>query len=227
MNKKIQARFDELEKEMQVVIDSKFTKNQINPFSDRNETFSYVDGKLFKEWSLKVKNLLILCAGEDSMYYNEFKSNIEDIRFDAYFNIFKIIEPIFKAAKNDYENGFLSSMRSLITAEVFDNELEQAQELLNSKYHVAAAVIAGTVLETAIRELCDSQTPPIAHGKLDKMNADLKKAGAYNQHQSKKITALADIRNSAAHGKITEFTHDDVQAMIKDIESFLANHLSD
>lgn len=34
-------------------------------------------------------------------------------------------------------------------------------------------------------------------------------------------TALADIRNNAAHGKPSEFTEDDVKSMIGDIESFL------
>jgi hypothetical protein len=56
----------------------------------------------------------------------------------------------------------------------------------------AAAVIAGTVLETALRQLC-----------LDRMNADLAKAGVYNSLMQKRITALAAIRNRAAHGKPT------------------------
>jgi hypothetical protein len=66
----------------------------------------------------------------------------------------------------------------------------------------AAAVIAGTVLETALRQLC-----------LDRMNADLAKAGVYNSLMQKRITALAAIRNRAAHGKPNEFTRDDVSAM--------------
>jgi len=214
MNKKILARFDELEKEIQVIMNT-------------SGGTDHIDQQLFNEWYLKVRNLLILCTGNDSMYSKEFIIHPSSIVYSTNLKILKGLQPIFKAAKNDYENGFLDSLRSLITAEVFDNELEQAQELLDSKYHVAAAVIAGTVLETALRELCDSQIPPIGNGKLDKMNADLKKAGVYNQLQSKRITALADIRNSAAHGKSTEFNHDDVSLMIRDIENFLASHLSD
>ncbi len=223
MNKKIQARFDELEKDIEKIIESKYVSN--GNFSGGS---TYIDNKMLLEWNSKVKNLIHLCAGQESIYFNDFvEAASRRSSFITNLNIFNDMVPIFKALKNDYENGYLTSMRMLITAEVFDSELEQAQELLDNKYHIAAAVIAGVVLETGLRELCDAQTPQISHGKLDKMNADLKKVGVYNQLQSKRITALADIRNSAAHGKITEFTHDDVQAMIKDIESFLANHLSD
>jgi hypothetical protein len=81
-------------------------------------------------------------------------------------------------------------------------------------------VIAGVVLETAIRRMC--QDHGIDVGKLDKMNADLAKAGIYNSVVQKRIIALAAVRNSAAHGKREEFTKDDVSAMIRDVERFLA-----
>jgi hypothetical protein len=54
------------------------------------------------------------------------------------------------------------------------------------------------------------------------MNADLAKAGAYNSLVQKRITALAAIRNSAAHGRPQDFTKDDVAAMITDVERFAA-----
>lgn len=116
----------------------------------------------------------------------------------------------------------MESARSLIQAEVFEDELAQAQELLGKGYY-AAAVIAGVVLETGIRELCDRHSIP--HGKLDKMNADLAKAGVYNALQQKQITAMAAIRNSAAHGKPEEFKQQDVEDMIRDVGQFLAQHL--
>lgn len=222
MNKKIRDRFDDLEKSIQKILASKYVSD--GAFS---QGYEYVDNELFVEWKSKVKNLLSLCVGENHMYYKEFLKEENTKGMTTNFAIFKRLKSVFNAVKEDYEKGYLTSLRTLVTAEVFDSELEQAQELLDNKYHVAAAVIAGVVLETALRELCDNQNPNIPHGKIDKMNAELKKAGVYNQLQSKKITALADIRNSAAHGKITEFTHDDVQNMIKDIERLLLNHLSE
>jgi hypothetical protein len=58
------------------------------------------------------------------------------------------------------------------------------------------------------------------------MNAELAKAGVYNLLTQKKITALADLRNKAAHGKWTEFTPSDVEQMIAQIRAFMETHFS-
>jgi hypothetical protein len=100
----------------------------------------------------------------------------------------------------------------VVQSEVSDSELEQAEELLAAGYVTAAAVIAGVVLETGLRAMCSDAG--LATDKLDKMNAGLAKAGVYNKLVQKQITTIADIRNSAAHGKTDQFTKDDVTNMI-------------
>jgi hypothetical protein len=139
------------------------------------------------------------------------------------YETFKGLEAVFLAAKEDFEGGLLQSLKHLVQAEVFESELEQAEELLKAGYQVAAAVIAGTVLETGMRQMC------IDHGiepsKLDKMNADLAKAGVYNKLVQKQITALADIRNSAAHGNSDQFGQRDVENMIRDVPPILGSYL--
>jgi hypothetical protein len=57
------------------------------------------------------------------------------------------------------------------------------------------------------------------------MNADLAKAGIYTLLIQKRITALAQIRNDAAHGKPDQFTDADVKGMIADVERFIADYL--
>ena len=110
-------------------------------------------------------------------------------------------------------------------AEAFDSELEQAKSLLDSGYKNAAA-IAGTVLETAIKELCLNNGIALDRKKLTQLNDELAKASVYNKLQQKQITALADIRNNAAHGDYDQFTKEDVERMIDDIKRFLLNHSS-
>src|SRR5690606_35514446 len=134
------------------------------------------------------------------------------------------LKAVFKATIDDFDGGYLSTYKSIVQAEVFDSELEQAYELLKSGYYVSAAVICGVVLETALRELCDQAGIP--HGKMDKMNADLAKAGIYNKIVQKQLTAHASLRNSAAHGNQSEFTKQDVEQMLPAVEQFLAVHLS-
>lgn len=185
----------------------------------------FVDDFKYEQWKIKVKNLLELISGKESIYLKNFcdVDNLKYITGETYPKFIKQYA-LLSAFKDDYEQGYLISLKTLIEADIFDTELEQAKELLSSKYKLAAAVIAGIVLETALRSLCDKSNIP--HGKLTKMNDDLTKAGIYNKFQQKSITALADIRNSAAHGKDSEFTHENVENMIRDIESFLLTYMN-
>lgn len=121
---------------------------------------------------------------------------------------------------------FLISFKQIVQAEVFDSELEQAKSLLQNGYKNAAAVIAGTVLETAIKEICLNNSIELDRKKLTHLNDELAKVGFYNKLQQKQITALADIRNNAAHGDYDQFTQKHVERMIEDIERFLLTYSS-
>jgi hypothetical protein len=182
---------------------------------------TYVDGIALTKWQVNARHLLSMACGRDSEHYTAFEQNQKpEFVGDTNHAILIRQQAIFLAAKDDYEGGYLTKLRDLIQAEVFESELDQAQELFRADYVAAAAVIAGTVLETTLRQMC--QDKGIAIGKLDKMNADLAKAGEYNSLVQKRITALAAIRNSAAHGRPQDFTKDDVSAMIRDIERFVS-----
>jgi uncharacterized protein (UPF0332 family) len=110
----------------------------------------------------------------------------------------------------------------LIEAEVFDDFLEQAEHLLGSSYYQPAVVVIGSVLEDGLRKLCLKHEIPLpAKPMLDTMNADLAKRGVYNKLTQKRVTALADIRNKAAHGEWDEFTKHDVEDMLRSVRQFM------
>lgn len=184
---------------------------------------TYVDSDALLQWSVKVKNLISKVGGEDCEHYKAFVDTEKSSSWCGNFSMFKALKAVFFATKEDYLGGYLSSFKSIVQAEVFDTELEQAKELLNNGYYTAAAVIAGVVLETTLRDMCAESN--IEPSNLNKMNADLAKAGVYNKLVQKQITAHAGVRNSAAHGNSSEFTIDDVTQMITSVESFLALHL--
>ncbi|NTU44687.1 MAG: DUF4145 domain-containing protein [Chlorobiaceae bacterium] len=212
-------RFFELQEQMDALLASqKNTTTVLSP----NPTLN-IDPNLLLEWTVKTKSLLTKACGAESEHYKAFVDNDSLRGYSTHLETLKRLRAIFLAAKEDYEGGYLKTTRSLIQAEVFDSELEQAKELCQKGYKSPSAVVAGVVLETSLRELCDQAG--LSHGKLDKMNSELTKLGKYNSLQQKRITALADIRNSAAHGKSEEFTEKDVLDMIRDIERFLAEHL--
>lgn len=218
MNQKIAERLEKLMEEVNAIEAAK-----VKVSGDFGDGWR-IDHDALLAWRVKAKNIIIQVCGENSQHFIEFtKSEKVSGIGDGQYNALKRTRAVLSAAKDDFEGGYLTSIKSLVQAEVFDSELEQAEELLANGYYVAAAVISGVVLETGLRELCGRNSIP--HGKLDKMNADLAKIGIYNKLQQKRITALADIRNNAAHGKSTEFTAEDVSSMIKEVEKFLAQYL--
>jgi len=218
MNKLFKQRFEKLNLEADKIEKTKEYSSGMYSKGD------FIDNHLLLKWKVQVQDLLLKICGEESQYFRQFQKAEEVVMGMTNYDTFKDLQSVFLAAKEDFEGGYLSSIKTLVQAEVFDSELEQAKELLNTGYLSAAAVIAGVVLETALRELCDRENIP--HGKLDKMNADLAKAGKYNKLMQKRITALADIRNSAAHGNFNQFTQQDVENMMNEVEQFLA-HLTD
>ena len=217
MIQKLSDRFDQLLAELPTIEATiRQRRGEFGDYTEMNE-------ELALTWKVKAKNLLVAACGKESQHYQEFIEAEKLHSFESKSDALKRMKSVLIAAMDDYKGGYLISIKNLIQADVFDSQLEQATELLSSGYKLAAAVIAGVVIETALRDLCVREG--LATGKLDKMNSDLAKAGIYNKLQQKRITALADIRNSAAHGKPDEFTDADVSNMIRDAEQFLSVQL--
>jgi hypothetical protein len=189
--------------------------------------YDYVDASLANQWGVSCLQIIGKVSTKESDYY---------IRFDKQFSLFnsnnnystvKIALGILRAVKDDYENGYLFDTRTLIEAEVFDDFLEQAEQLLEKGYYQPAAVIVGCVLEDGLRKLCDKNSIVIPlKPTIDPMNIKLAKEGIYNKLWQKKITALADLRNKAAHGKWDEFEEKDVEDMIRDVRRFMEDYFS-
>ncbi len=212
-------RFAELNQQMEVALASK--RPEYNEFLGGQ--LIEIESNTLLEWKVKARNLLSKACGPESEHFKEFLKHENPGTYETNLSVLETLKAIFLAAREDYEGGYMRTTRSLVQADVFGSELEQAQELRQAGYKSPAAVVAGIVLETSLRELCDRNG--IAHAKLDKMNADLTKAGVYNAILQKRITALAGIRNAAAHGEPEKFTDQDVDVMIRDVERFIADHL--
>ena len=209
----LKRRFDELLAQLEEI-----EKTKAGEVSDPE----YVDGLMLLGWQVKARNLLSRACGAESEYYKQFQASENNARFKNTYSFMLTLRAVFAAAKEDYEGGYLRTIRSLVHAELFDDELEQARELQASGFKAAAAVVAGVVLETTLRKLCGDMGIPVA--KLDRMNADLAKAGLYDKLVQKRVTVLADIRNKAAHGDTVGFNDDDVNGMITDIERFVSDY---
>jgi hypothetical protein len=140
----IQKRFEELERERLACL---ATKRQGDAGA------SYVDAQFLDKWCTKVRALFRQLSDAGSPLYAESLEKAWQARFVGMTNL-RLLEnasAVFLAAKEDCENGWLTQLSALLRAQVFDDELEQAEELSNQGYAMPAAVIARVVLETALR----------------------------------------------------------------------------
>lgn len=176
------------------------------------------------EWGISCLNLFTRIYGPDSLYASRFgkllgpRTSID--QFEAAFGI-------LRAARDDYAHDMLFDTRVVIAAEVFDDFLEQADHLHSQGYYQAAAVIAGAVLEDGLRKLCDRKgIAQPQNGTINPLNDALAKARIYTKLVQKQVTALADIRNNAAHGKLDQFTAADVADMLRQVRGVMTHHFS-
>ena len=131
-----------------------------------------------------------------------------------------------RALRRDYDAGYLSSVQSLVRAEVFADFLEMAEHLLQQGYKDPCAVLVGGVLEDRLRSLCQGRGIPLQTSdkpkKADSMNNALAAAGVYSKLDQKNVTAWLDLRNKAAHAQYDEYNADQVRSLLAGVREFAA-----
>jgi hypothetical protein len=235
------ARFDSLIADGRNILAS---AEDVPPTSFRNRTtgemvpigggYKKLDLEKFIEWRTKAATLLALVIPNSHVH----RQAVEQLTgLPETYPLLQQAVSLLRGIRDDLEKGFLDDMAGAIEAEIACDYMGQAEHLLaegqRGKFdHVPAAVLAGAVLEKALRKLCDDQQPPIPvttpKGEpktLGPLVDDLKKAGVFNEAKAKQPRAWADIRNLAAHGEFTQFKRTDVEAMLSGINTFLADHL--
>ena len=232
---KIRKRLDELVKLGQEILDtghpgsysppeqSPDWRTRGLPGSNRQGfyTAGSIDKQLATQWVTSSLNLLTRVFGKSSIHYQKFNQYCHHINRSDISQALGVLQ----AAKDDYENGALFDIKILIEADLFDDFLEQADQLLQKGYYQLAAVIVGCVLEDGLRKLCDKykislpDRPP-----LNGMNIDLAKKGIYTKSVQKQITFFAGLRNDATHGKWNAFDKTHVEDMLKGVRDFMEKH---
>jgi len=156
-------------------------------------------------------------------------------RFNYASNVRNCME-LLHGIKQDIENDYyLSSIRGLVSAEIFSDYLEMAEYLLSENYYTPAAVIIGSTLEEHLRGLCQKKSLPInfidSRGKTQlkaasDLNNTLYKATMYNKVDQSLVDGWIKIRNAAAHGNHSEYTKEQVTTMLSGVKDFVGRHLN-
>ena len=105
--------------------------------------------------------------------------------------------------------------------------------MATDSYKDAAAVIAGSSLESHLHQLCikygvqiddTAQDGTTKHKKAEQLNQELRKNGAYSLFDQKQITAWLDLRNNAAHGKYSAYDEHQVAKLIEWAADFISKN---
>src|ERR1700741_1714132 len=212
----IQRRFVELKEKGESIPKAKI----LDFTSIEGKPYYKVPSSLYKEWATNVLNLLSRTFGENTPHYKHFAEHYSS--FEGWVSNFEDSFAIFSTALEDYEGGYLFNIRTLAKAEVLADAMQQARELLAAGYKDPACILSRVALESALKDLAAKHQIPEA--TLDKMNADLCKAGAYNMAKQKLVTAWADIGNKAAHGDGSAYPNQDGTAMVSGVDALVATY---
>jgi len=185
----------------------------------------YVESARMAGFRSAVLSFIHRTFGQDHPHFKEFSTKAgRDFRSNAEQGV-----AILQAIRDEIAGGWLSTIKGLVAAELFADFLSMAEHLLETGYKDPAAVMAGSVLEEHIRQLCsknqvdteDERDGKHVPRKADRMNTELAKADVYTKLDQKQVTAWLDLRNHAAHGKYDIYSAEQVRQMIAGILEFM------
>jgi hypothetical protein len=185
-----------------------------------------VDLTQFQSFRAASLSFFLILFDRNHPYYTEFDKRVVTACPDHVKNGLGILQ----AARDEIAGGWTTTVKAIVSAEIFSDFLEMASYLLTEGYKDAAAVMVGSVLEEHLRQLCrkagiametvrpSGDTVP---QKADALNADLAKQNVYSLLDQKNVTAWLDLRNKAAHGKYNEYTKEQVNLMHQGVVEFM------
>lgn len=186
---------------------------------------SFVNSELFAEFRSSSLSFLSNTFGFKHSYYLEFEKEVQKNTVDSVL----YGKGILKGAKNEIENGWYFSTKTLISAEIFTDFLETAEYLLEEGYKDPAAVMIGSVLEQHLRKLCEINDIDYYNNKDGKqipkrgesLNSELSSSNIYSKLDQKNVTAWFGLRNNAAHGNYSSYTKEQVRLMLEGVSNFI------
>jgi len=130
---------------------------------------------------------------------------------------------LLQSCKAQLLAGFLLRSRVLATADVMNDVLEQAEELLANDYKDAACVLIGGALETTLNKMLEQSgyEGDLSKVMLKQKNEMLLKRDKYDKVTHGQIVAWADLRNDAAHGNYAAVRKEQVSDFLKFARDFI------
>jgi len=129
---------------------------------------------------------------------------------------------ILESAQQRFKSS-LFDIRQLVAADIYDDEIEAARDLVKNKFSRAAGAIAGVVMEKHLAQVCENHNIKVAkkNPTIGDLNDLLKNADIIDTPRWRANQHLADIRNLCDHNKSKEPTQEQVQDLIDGVAKII------
>lgn len=113
-------------------------------------------------------------------------------------------------------DSVIYSIQFSVRAELFDSELDAADELLKAGFLRASGAMCGVILEKHLSEVCAKHTISLQKKSptINDYNEGLKNAHVIDLPTWRHIQLLGDLRNLCCHNKETDPTKDQVKDLL-------------
>jgi len=129
---------------------------------------------------------------------------------------------ILRSAQQRFKSS-LFDIRQLVSADLYDSEIEAARPLVKSKFLRAAGAMAGVVLEKHLTQVCENHAIKVMkkNPTIGDLNDLLKSADVIDTPRWRANQHLADIRNLCDHSKAKEPTEEQVHDLLDGVAKVL------
>jgi len=140
----------------------------------------------------------------------------------AFVSKFKHQITILRSAQ-DRIDYILADIQGVLQSELFDNELDAANNLLQKGHLRAAGALAGVTLESHLSKISADHNLKFSKKSptISDFNDELKNKGIYDIPNWRLIQRLGDIRNLCVHAKDRNPTKDEVDELIKGVQKVI------
>ena len=189
---------------------------------------SSVPERDLRAYATKAFAAIARIAGKESEFYGMLPEvdYVNGIAVAGYSNTFvPSVLGSLTGLRDAVDNNYLEQLETRVRANIHDDFLQQAKELLDQNYHVAAMVLIGGVLEDHLNKLCvKNGLTWNGNGSISKYNDACRQGNIYNQPIWRRIQSIGDSRNDAAHGQGANVNAPDVQDAFQFTERFIADY---
>jgi hypothetical protein len=174
------------------------------------------------KWITSALSLLESVFGVESSHHQNLRSIHDKFNFQSY-QIEGAIG-VFRAARRDYESGYLFHLEARVSGEIFGDFVTLAKRSLSEGYKDVAAVLVCAALEDCLKRYAMANELQVDGKNMQDIVGALKGKGLVSGAQKSLLDSMPKIRDFSMHANWEKITPESVGGVIGFVENFLLTH---